>query len=145
MSIEAKETALFAAYERIVASQQTVGFAKLDRADQLFIVIWELEAEVNNGGFSQWMFNSFGGQPELAVVALRELGASAVADVCERFFALLPGGRPESDRDARQSQLEAAEAQHGEKAFEDACSALEEEFYSLEDDLRDRLWSLVRS
>lgn len=82
--------------------------------------------------------NSAGDRVELVVDALREVGADEAAAVCERFFALLPGGRPIPDRDARQAQLEAVDAL-GEDAFDQACLALEQEFYALEDDLRDRL------
>jgi hypothetical protein len=145
MSVEAKEKDLFAAWERINARQEQVGFAGLEHGEQMFIAIWELEADVNQNGFSGWMFNSAGEHAELAVAGLRELGAGAAANVCERFFALLPGGRPAPDQNGRQAQLEAAEAQHGEDEFEDACSELERDFYALEDDLRDRLFELIRT
>lgn len=144
-SIAAKEQQLLAAYERIYAREQEVGFDRLSRADQGFLAIWLLDAEVNNGGFSQWMFNSSGDHAELAVASLREIGAEAAAGVCDRFFALLPGGRPEGDRTIRQWQLDAAAALLGEDAFEHACEALEQEFYAQEDELRDRLWESRRT
>jgi hypothetical protein len=139
VTVEDKEPALFATWERISAPQGDVSLEALNHADRVFAAIWLLEAEINNGGFSQWMFNSHGDHAEFTIAALREVGADQAARVCERFFAMLPGGRPIPDRNARQSQLGAAEAAAGEEAFENACQLLEEEFYALEDDLRDRL------
>lgn len=145
MSIDSQERDLFAVWDRVFAREREVGFASLDHPSRVFLAIWELEAELNNGGFSQWMFNSAGDHAEFAVAALREVGASDAAAACERFFALMPGGRPSPDRDTRQQQLDAASEAAGEDAFEDACSALEQEFYALEDDLRNRLYTHARS
>jgi hypothetical protein len=72
------------------------------------------------------------------------VGADQAANVCERFFAMLPGGTPLSDRNARQEQLEAAEAALGQDAFDNACQVLEREFYALEGDLSDRLWAFSK-
>lgn len=37
-----------------------VNYEALSRAEQIFLMIWELEAEVNNGGFHQYFSNSSG-------------------------------------------------------------------------------------
>jgi len=100
-----------------------------------------LEAELNNGGFSHWMFNSHADHAELTVSALREVGAGQAANVCERFFGMLPGGKPVADQNARQAQLEAAEAALGQDVFDDECQRLEQELYALEDSLRDQLFA----
>ena len=138
-----KERALFANWDRIAARQGEYGLDELPHRDRVFAAIWALEAELNNGGFSQWMFNSSGDHAEFTVAALREVGAARAATICERFFAMLPGGKPLPDRNARQTQLEAAASAIGDDAFEDACQALEHEFYGVEDELRDQLWSYV--
>jgi hypothetical protein len=141
MSVDEKERALFATWDRINARQGESPFDELPHAARVFLAIWALEAELNSGGFSQWMFNSSGDHAELAVAGLREVGADRAASVCERFFAMLSGGKPLADRNARQEQLDAAGAALGDAAFEAACQALEHEFYGLEDELRDRLWA----
>lgn len=112
--------------------------------ERVFAAIWALEAELNNGGFSQWMFNSSGDHAEFTVAALRAVGAARAANICEPFFAMLPGGRPLADRNARQTQMEAAASAIGDDAFETACQALEHEFYGVEDELQDQLWSYAR-
>ena len=144
ITAEEKERALFVTWERICARQGDASLDALDRADRVFAAIWMLEAELNNGGFSQWMFNSYGDYAEFTVAALREVGTEQAAIVCERFFAMLPGGKPLRDQAARRAQLEATEAGLGQHAFEDECQQLETEFYALEDQLRDLLFAFIQ-
>lgn len=139
MTITDMERLLSTEWERICDEEQTRGFAGLSHADQVFHCIWILETELNNGGFSQYMFNSTGDRALAAVNALREVGANDLAAVCESFFALLPDGAPEADQDARQAQLDEAAERMGEDAFEIACETLEARFYAGEDDLHRQL------
>lgn len=139
------EKFLSRAWDRVFASEQRVGFDRLSRAEQVFSIIWALEAEVNNGGFSQYMFNSAGDNAALAPGALREVGAVAAAEVCERFYALLPGGAPARTRDERQAQLDSVAASVGEDRFEEVSVELEQRFYALEDDLRVRMVDHARA
>ena len=143
MEVQELEGWLFGEWERICRDEEAKGFAGLPHRDQAFHDIWMLEAELNNGGFSQYMFNSTGDRGLPAVEALREVGAPSLANLCERFFALLSTGAPAADQDARQAQLDEAAERMGEDAFEDACSALEAEFYAGEDELRRLLVAYV--
>lgn len=136
MDIQELEGRLFAEWERICQDEQHKGFAGLPHRDQVFHDIWMLEAELNNGGFSQYMFNTTGDRGLRVVEGLREIDAPSLANVCERFFALLASGAPAADQDSRQAQLDEAAERMGEDAFEDTCSALETEFYAGEDELR---------
>lgn len=136
MNDEEMEARLFAEWERISRALETRALEALDHRDQVFHDVWMLEAELNNGGFDQYMFNSTGDRGVSAVAALREVGASSLAKVCERFFALLTEGTPAADQDGRQAQLDEAIERMGEDAFDDACSNLEREFYAGEDELR---------
>ena len=145
VSVEAQEQELFAAWERISAREREVGRAALFHAERVFLAIWELEAEVNNGGFDQWLRNPASDHAEEAVAGLREIGAARAAAVCDRVFALLPGGRPGTDRDARQQQLEEADAALDADELEDTLGDLEEEFREVEDDLRTRLCAYMRA
>jgi hypothetical protein len=140
MAVDDTERALFAAWDQIRARELELGRDGLAHADRVFVAIWDLEAQVNDGGFHQWLFNSTGDRAVETVAALREVGASDAAALCERVFALLPAGRPSPDHGARQQQLEDA----GDD-FEDACSELDDELSDLEDDLRDRLYSYLRA
>lgn len=144
MTVSDMEKLLFAHWDRVSKEEHARGFAGMSPADRVFFCIWMLEAELNNGGFSQYMFNSTGDHALEAVSALCEVGAGDLAAVCERFLALLPGGRPATDQDSRQSQLDQAAERMGEDAFEEACSKLEAEFYAGEDELRRRLVSYIQ-
>ena len=130
------EARLFREWSQLVAELERKGFDALSDRQKVFHDIWMLEAELNNGGFAQYMFNSTGDRGLAATEALREVGAHSMASICERFFALLAEGTPASDQETRQAQLDESAERMGEDAFEDACAALEEEFYAGEDALR---------
>jgi hypothetical protein len=144
MDIADMEKLLFAEWDRICGEEQARGFADVSHADQVFHRIWMLEAELNNGGFSQYMFNSSGDHALSAVDALREVGADDLAAICQSFFALLRGGAPAADQDLRQGQLDEVAERMGEDAFEEACSKLQAEFCAGEDELRRQLVRYIR-
>ena len=137
------EALLCAEWERICNTDEARGFQALDHRDKVIHDVWMLEAELDNGGFAQYMFNSWGDRGIAAVASLREVGAHSLATVCERFFALLAEGAPAPDQDARQAQLDEAGERMGEGAFDDACVALEREFYAGEDELRHLLVAYI--
>lgn len=90
------------------------GFAELSRAEQIFVAIWELEAEVNNGGISQYYWNSAGDQASQVPDALEIIGAPAMANIIRRANALFPDDPP-ADRDARERLLESIGSELNEK------------------------------
>ena len=96
---------LFTEFER-VSAQYGSNWTKLSERDQTLLVVWELEAEVNNGGFEQYFFNSAGDLARDAPSALRRIGASKMADVVEAANATFGPKGPPANREARQSQLE---------------------------------------
>jgi len=61
-------------------------------AERTFAAIWSLEAEVNNGGFAQYMFNDAG---DHAVTAERRSGSLAPTQPrrVQGVLAMLPGAR----------------------------------------------------
>ncbi len=76
-------------------------FEQLSHAEQVFIAIWELEAEVNNGGFDLYFLNSAGDNAAFAVHALEEIGAFATAMVLKEAFRQYPDSKPPRDRSER--------------------------------------------
>lgn len=70
------------------------GLQDLSPPEQTFILVWELEAEVNNGGFHQFFFNSDGDRAVLTPAALRQIGAEHTASIVERANAMFPGAPP---------------------------------------------------
>jgi uncharacterized protein DUF4375 len=59
-------------------------YQDLAPAERVFLLIWELESEVNNGGFRQYFHNSSGALALDVVDALKAIGAEATADIVQR-------------------------------------------------------------
>jgi len=144
MGISEDDAILCSVCDRVSARAEEVGFENLTRPEQVFDAIWWLEAEVNNGGFDQYMFNSAGDRCELVLDALAEVGAHATAEICREMYAMMPDGRPSTDRFTRQDQLELAHSTMGEE-FGERCTALDHRFYDTEDDLRTLMVAYVHA
>lgn len=75
-----------------------IGKEEFDRQSipqKVFSAIWEVEAEVNNGGFSQYFANGSAESASFIVNALETIGAPQTADVCRRAIVVaFPNGLP---------------------------------------------------
>ncbi|MFO0897842.1 MAG: DUF4375 domain-containing protein [Pirellulales bacterium] len=89
-----------------------------------------LDAEVRNGGFLQYFFNSSGDQWPAAAAGLTAIGAKRDRELVDRAIALFGPTPPSTDREERARQL-AALAEKDEEAF----GKLEEAYYKDPDDL----------
>src|SRR4029077_12603921 len=77
-------------------------FAQQSLPQKVFSAIWAVESEVNNGGFSQYFFNSSGESASFVVEALETVGAPKTADICKRAIAAaFPSGLPQSAEEIR--------------------------------------------
>jgi hypothetical protein len=102
-------------------------------------LIDEFEAEVNNGGFDQYFYNSAGDGTAETIQALEAIGALHMADILRRAAAMFPGGMPPKERFDRQHVL--LELFREAEAFE----VLDNEFYAYPDDLGALLKKFVAS
>lgn len=68
-------------------------------------LVGSLEAEVNNGGFDQFFFNSLSDRTPEIIQALELIGASRTADIVKRAAAKFPAGMPPSEWAKRQDLL----------------------------------------
>ncbi len=112
----------------------TLNFEDLTHAEQVFRAIWELEGDVNNGGFSQYYFNNSADSAYFAPDALEEIGASAMAALVRDANSLFPGGMVPRERGARQALLEPLEAQF---------DALDQAFWEYPENLAELLFDYV--
>lgn len=84
-------------YARYLAAGQRAyagdGYRRLSRADRLVLLIGELEADVNNGGFSQYLGNKGRRRARSALQALTTVGARSTARMLAT--ALAPRVTPE--------------------------------------------------
>ncbi|QSX31187.1 DMP19 family protein [Shewanella cyperi] len=88
-----------------------------------------LEAEINNGGFDQFFFNSAGDYTEETIQALVKIGANHTAHIVKKAASKFPNGMPPKDRDARQELLDEVSPES------DAFEEIDEEFLAYEDNL----------
>jgi Domain of unknown function (DUF4375) len=117
-----------------------VEFGELSAAEKVFVAIWGLEADVNNGGFSQYYFNSAGDHAMHAPGALRAIGANAMADIVTKANAQFGAGGPPVDWEERRDALEALR----DKA-DAAWDELSGQFQNYPDDLTELLYAYVQA
>jgi len=93
--------------EVLNARVESDGFESLTVPEQAFVAIWVLEADVNNGGFDQYFFNSAGDYARLVPMALRAIGAAQAAAIVDTANAVFGPAGPPPGRDERQRALDA--------------------------------------
>lgn len=113
-----------------------VDFAAQGVAQKTFSAIWELESQVNNGGFDQYFRNSDSDIIAYAPVALQQIGAHACAEIVKAAISTISPIPAEND--ARIDALDAA-LEVGEEMLEEHDS----QFYSYPDDLTELLFAFV--
>ena len=102
--------------------------------DKVLVTIWGIEAEVNNGGFDQFYFNSAGDHAFFAPQALTAIGARSMAEIASRANAVFGLGGPPRSRDERQSKVEQIAANGSEP-----WDGLDREFQAYPDNIRNLL------
>lgn len=113
-------------------------FDDLSHAEQVFLAIWELEAQVNNGGFDQYFSNTSGDTAFAVVDALKTIGAPEAARIVAKATSVFPGSSPPRDREQRQRLLNALPPER-----EAVLDSLDEEFYGYPDNLTELLYEYV--
>lgn len=102
----------------------------LSKYERIFYVAQQLEAEVNNGGFSQFFFNSSGDFSNELYDTFVEIGATKTASICKKatdaFGCLIP-----SDTSKREAFLDECLNEQVEAILAECDAA----FYEYEDDL----------
>jgi hypothetical protein len=93
------------AYRFVTDLYERKGASGLTETQLYYLTLYWLDAEVNNGGFSQYFFNSSGDLGLHAVDAARAVGAPEVASIVQKANALFGKKGPDPDRDTRMDQL----------------------------------------
>jgi hypothetical protein len=117
-------------FARACALHADRGFDDLLEHDKVLVTIWALEADVNNGGFDQYYFNSSGDTAFFAPEALRLIGAHRTADIVRAANARFGSDGPPRDPSLREDVLFQL-TENDEDLFEDCDRA----FYDYPDDL----------
>lgn len=91
--------------ERIWDAERKSGFQSLTMEQRHWIAVSMFDGEVNNGGLSQYFFNSSGDYWREALAGLEAMGASERATILKEAAAKFDAEAPSKNRDQRQNQL----------------------------------------
>jgi hypothetical protein len=128
---------LFEALESSRFRYGDAAFGDLPEVDRVLTSIWWLEADVNNGGFDQYYFNSSGDSAYYAPLALRTIGAPIMAGIVEKANSRFGPGGPPPCREERQEALLAMR----DGLWDD----LDDQFYAYPEDLSALLEAFLES
>ena len=110
----------------------------LSEAERIFYITQSLEMEVNNGGFSQFFYNSSGNFSNELVGAFTAIGANATAAICQKAISAFGRDIP-VDRDEREEMLDELESDEFDEILEECDNA----FYDYEDNLNELNYNFV--
>jgi hypothetical protein len=113
------------------------GASGLTEPQLYYLTLRWLDGEVNNGGFSQYFFNSSGDLALHAVDAARAVGAPELAGILQKANALFGKKGPDPDRDKRMDQLSRIDLEALEK--------LDDKYYKCPERLSELLPRFVAS
>lgn len=102
----------------------------LSAPERTIFITQSLEMEVNNGGFSQFFYNSSGDFSGELAAAFTAIGADKTAAICQQAISAFGQELP-SDREARIGMLDDCESDDLDEALEECDNA----FYEYQDDL----------
>jgi hypothetical protein len=137
--VEEGKPDLFAISDSVYARYGKVGYEKLTEAEKVFVCIWGLEGEVNNGGFEQYYFNTSGDHALDAVKSLQAIGANHTATLVSRANGLFGPSGPSHDRDIRWRQLDAFS-----ESARNQLAQFDEEFFEYKGNLKQLLSAFVQ-
>ncbi len=102
---------------------------KLSNAEKVIYLIGDVEGEVNNGGFSQYMYNSSGKYAKEAIEALKIIGANYTASLLEDAIEIYKNGPTNDDRNNPEVDLTDEQ--------EEKLNDLDNKFYEYKDNLNE--------
>ncbi len=117
---------LFKVSEAVWAREAKHGYLGLSEPERVFLCVWNLEAEVNNGGFSQFFENSAGDNALATPGALRQVGAPEMAALLEQAMEPFGTPGPPADREKRWKAMERLP-----ESVQEAWGNLDASFYNL--------------
>ena len=110
----------------------------LSEAERIFYITQTLEMEVNNGGFSQFFYNSSGNFSNELVGAFTAIGANATAAICQKAISAFGRDIP-VDKDEREEMLDELESDEFDEILEECDNA----FFDYEDNLNELNYNFV--
>ena len=105
----------------------------LNDEQRVIYITQALEMEVNNGGFSQFFFNSDGCFGNELVFSFEKIGATKTAELCKKAISIY-GDEVPTDRDKREEIL-TPDDEKEEERIEKILNECDDTFFEYEDDL----------
>lgn len=105
----------------------------LNEQERIFYITQQLEMEVNNGGFSQFFYNSSGDFSNELVKAFEEIFAYHTAGICQKAIDAF-GREIPVDRDEREELMDELECADGSR-FEEILEECDDAFFEYKEDL----------
>jgi len=93
LAMQDQEIDVFEVSDRVFDRYSRSGYATLSKPEQVFVCVWGLDGEVNNGGFDQYFFNSAGDHALDSPNALLAIRAHVTAKIVQEANALWIPGR----------------------------------------------------
>jgi hypothetical protein len=113
-------------------------FQVLSLPERVFMAVWDLETQVNNGGFRQYFLNNSGRLTCEVVGALRTIGAESAAAIVQQPIAAVGENLPWHDDPARQAEIKALSTE-----IRDKLDSLTQRFFLYPDNLTALLYRYV--
>jgi len=123
----------------VMKRREKVGFKRLTKVQKVYYCIWLLDAEVRNGGFSQYFVNSSGNLAHFTRKALKALGATQTEAILALAMSSFGIQGPSTARDTRHEQL--SRIYDAQKVN---LSELDDAYYQDPDRLKIRLLDFTR-
>lgn len=120
--------------------EKETGGLDLTDAEHVFDRVSSLEAEVNNGGFDQYFFNSAGAGARHVVAALDEIGAPATAEIVRQAVVVFGDVGPSADREERWDQMDQLP-----DTAQERLDTLDGEFYACDEALLELVVDYARA
>ncbi len=105
----------------------------INEEQRIFYITQALEMEVNNGGFSQFFFNSSGVFANELVSSFEKIGAIKTAEICKKAVSIF-GNEIPTDRDEIQAVL-VPDDEKEEERIDEILNECDDAFLEYEDDL----------
>ena len=114
--------------KRVHERWKRLGYDALLAEEQGYIAAWWLVADVNNGGFHQYLTNNTADGALIALEALQQAGATETHQILEQALTLLNAvGGYSANRSTREARIDTLP--HGGAEF----AALDDRFYNRSD------------
>lgn len=105
-----KDDVLDALVWRLGQKSENRGWTNLSDTERRLISVYAMQEEVLDGGFKQYFSTGLGGDADVALAGLKDMGATVTANVVERAMAQFPGGKPPTDNEQRRETMDKIEA-----------------------------------